>query len=752
MPINLPLEAQEWPIFRVLHRPTWGAGSGGASDGGWAALVTQQPGPERSGMILESYSRALLPQLGTARLVFRYGIFGSKIIGGSQEQNYNQQQGQQWDPAESLDGVPDLAGNEILIQVARTYAPDSEEAAASPSWQLVWWGTCEYQTDEGWGASPIPSGQRTYHCIEALHRLKRWPLKYHGFTGGGLTVANAKGNPGYNVSREGSRILGNKDSAGGTYSTKSGAVAKLHTLSGAGTTWTDTEVINHLLASSRPQGEPLWTLSGATDLFDGTSAWEVEDGDTAWDLLNRIVDRARGRGAVRCEFSQSSDTGSVTPSLVAYAQIEDDITYDDPSSSQVTIQGATSRGTAYEVDVINDHRFVDGSLLLGAAEQYQVDYLESQGEPIEVLVTLSYQDGTLEIGWKTTQEVSYRDLDPKNRTESKWDDVLQLHRLKRGFNCQTGDGNGSGESRCDFKCNDQGQIFIDSVLDTSPAMIKIMDDVPLFLGYNYESVPSRYDGDSAATFGGDPVRMPVKFYIRIDDDEYLEITETGETISPKISTDGFFIETERSGEGYRFFYYETEGNLQSFAQYDSLVITCAIQLPHRVRMATGEAVTGKRRKVITHEGLHLWMAHPSAIWRLDPSTRSNADGSPGKRAAASGATTAGLLRDDRSPLARLHALAVAWYGPLTDLLGNPSDQVLRRNVSWSLRCCGDIASAADYDGGGVIYPDVGELVTFINANGQRLRVMTPVSSFVYDNVTGTTTWTTDWQDLDFRRV
>jgi hypothetical protein len=525
----------------------------------------------------------------------------------------------------------------------------------------------------------------------------------------------------------------------------------LHSLPGAGTTWTDLQVINHLLAASRPPGEPLWQLTGATDLFGGTSSWEVNPGDTAWDLLLRIVDRGRGRGAVRCEFTQAGEDGPVTPILKAYAQIYDTITYDEPGGSQVTIPGAgaQSNNTSVEVDLIGDHRFVPGSLQIGQAEQYQVDYLESMGEPIEVLVTLSYEDGTLEKGWKDSQETAFRDLDPINRTEDKWRDVLQLHRLKRGFTCEVGDGNGAKASRCDYRCSDAGAIGFGDTTDTSPATISILDDVPIFIGYNYENSPVRYDGDAASVYGGDPARSHVRYFVRIDDDEYLEFKEFGETASPRVMPDGFLFETSSADEGYRFFYYETIGNTGAKAQYNSFVVTCALRLPHRVRMATGDK-TGKRRKTIYHEGLHLWMAHPSAIWDLNAADRTTADGSPGKRAAAG--SVQNILRDDRAPLARLHALAVAWYGPLYDLLGNQSDEPIRRGCSWSLRCCGDVASSAEYDGGGVIYPDVGKVVTYLRANGQRLRLMTPVSSFIYDNEAGVTTWTTDWQDLDFRRV
>lgn len=751
MTITLPLEDQIWDLFRVLYRPTWGAGkTTGTSGGGWAVQIMQRPHPESSGFILESYGRSLLPQLGTARLLFRYGRFGQRIIGADAAASRDQQQGQQWDTDTSLTGVPDLAGYEILIQAARAYPATDPRAEEDPAWTLVWWGTCEYQTDEGWGAAHIPAGQRTYHCIDALHRLKRWPLDQHGFVGDGVTIAPAKGHPGYNVSAESSRIQGNRDSTTATFVTKSGCTALMHSMPSAGTTWTDLQVIDNVLAIARQPGEPLWALTGATSLFGGTSAWPVQEGDTAWDILVQIVDRGRGRGAVRCEYTQAEPEGEVVPLLVAYAQLNDNIIFDEPNGSQVTINGATTNGTAVEVNVIGDHRFVPDSLLMGQAEQYQVDYLETQGEPIEVLVTLGYVDSTLEIGWKASQETAFRALDPENRTEDKWRDVLQLHRLVRGFACSVGNGNGGTASHCDYRCNDDGAVTLPTVNDTSPATITLIDDTPLFTGYDYTATPVRYDADANTVFAGDPIREPMRFFVRTASDLFLELKELSEGFNLRNNPDGIHIAASRDSLGYRYFNAGTSGNLNSVRHYNTIVITCALRLPHRVRMATGVEGTARRRKTITHDGLHLWMAHPGAIWDLDSSGRAAGASSPPKRVAA--ADQEGRLRDDRNALSRLHALSVAWYGPLYDLLGQQETEPIRRGCSWSLRCCGDIPTAEDRDGGGVVYPTPGKVVTYLRANGQKLRLMTPVSSYVYDNTVGISTWTTDWQDLDFRRA
>lgn len=753
MTITLPLESQRWPWFRVLTRDSWGAsGASGVSGGGWQPQIMQRPQPNQSGLILLSYSRALFPQTGTARIAFRYGKFLDRFIGASAASEASLKAGGTWDPTTDELEIPDFTGKEIRIQAAPRGLDDDP---SSLEWETVFWGTCEYQTDEGFGGADFPSGMRTYHCADALFRLKRWPLDQHGFidTGsGGSVISPAKGHPGWNVKPGAPGVTaGNKAVSGGLWTTQSGGSAVYHCMPGAGSLWTEEGAINNALAISRPLGEPLFTLSGATDLFEAESGIEVEEGATAWSVLEALCRRGRGKGAIRVEWTETSAEGALTPLLKVYAQLAYDINYQEPSSGgTVSIYGAVTNSTAVDVDVIGDHRFVPDSLVLGEAEQYQYDYTESLGEKIQTLATIAYEDSTLEKAWTDDEKDEFIALDPANRTDIRWRPVYQLHRLVRGFDCTVKNGNNSGSGRCDFQCDDTGLIVLPATSPTSPLTIKVMDDLPLYDGYEYDSTPVRSDGDSAATYAGTPPRRDPMVMVRNDDANYISIESMEPGVSFKIGWDGFLVGVSNDqGAGLRFFGDTGESDLQSVYEYDQLVMTIGIELPHRVRMATGNP-NGKRKLRIIHRDIHLWVAHQGAIWDLD-SANEDAGASPAKRAAASGTTGyAGLLRDDRDALARLHYLAVAWYGPLQNLLTGENEST-RRGAQWSLRCCGDIPTSELYDGGGVVYPDVGQVVQYLYTNGQKLNIQTPVSSYTYDNEQGITTWVTDWQDLDFRQ-
>ncbi len=744
MTITLPLENQRWPRFRLLTTARWGGTT--TSDGGWKIEAMERPGIRASGFILVNYTRSLLPQLGTAEIVFRFGMFSGIPKGASAESLARMRAGQNWTPGTDKLALPDLKDKEIRIQVAY---PDANGDVDDGSWRTVWWGTCEYQIDKGWGGAGVPSGERTYHCLDAFARTKRWFLDRHGFKNASRTIAPAAGHPGYNVSRGGgpAQLAGNKDSTSASWSAVGEVAGALFCLPGSGNSWTDIDAVNEALTNHRPSGEPHWVPGGATDLFNTYSPWPVQEGDTVFDLVARVFNRARGRGVVLPDFSESSPTGPLTCLLTVFAQVYQNIAYDDPAASQVTINGAAQRGTAVDVELIGDHRLVPGSLELGDAQQYRVDYLVSQGEQIEVCGTLEHGI-TLEEGWSDAEQTAFLALDADKRISERWRPLYQLHRLKRTFNMELSNGNSSGISSADYRCTDAGQITTaradDAIGDTAPSMVEILDDLPLYDGYKYDTQPpTREDGQSAVAFNGTPARRePMVMFRDGEEDRFIRVDSLSYGVQFKIMPDGFMLLcADDQATGLRKLG-DDDSSLQQDRRFDSAVFTVGFRLPHRVRMASGKP-NGARRMVITHRDIHLWLSHPSAIWKLDDTNSDNAPAYPPKRI---GGSSYSIIRDDRSALARLHALAAAWYLPTRNSSGQ--EQFKHRNASWSLRCCGDIPSSTAYDGGGVVYPTLGKVVHLLKANGEHIECNSVVSSISYDNTNGTTTWTTDWMDLD----
>lgn len=77
----------------------------------------------------------------------------------------------------------------------------------------------------------------------------------------------------------------------------------------------------------------------------------------------------------------------------------------------------------------------------------------------------------------------------------------------------------------------------------------------------------------------------------------------------------------------------------------------------------------------------------------------------------------------------------------------------RAYASWAINDCGLLPwFIGDPLGGNsqqsIYYPTLGQLVKTIKAAGTSYNVNTPITRVHYDHINGTTTWSTDWQELD----
>lgn len=784
--ITLPLVRQLWPDLRILTKRRWSDSNTNprASDGSWVVWpVTRQGAGNAFGMMgfrVIDFDRAALPMIGRARLGFRFGMIDRQIVGATPESIGRAATGTPWDPATDAVQAPDLDMHEVRIQAAER---DSD------AYRTVWWGQVETQQTVGWTAALFPSGERVYHCVDGLARASRWRLDRHGYAvlvnGSYSTLGRVRGHPGYNVKKMTShftRILGNRNPS--QWDTEGGLQADYHTWGGQGTgiaadRWTDLQAVEHALVATRPSGEPWFQLLGFTTLLAGYAAWPVSEGETAQEFTNRVCKRERGKGLVFVDWNDDSadPTGPLTVCLRCRSPFRRNIVWTDPPTAAV--QTITVPGTTIAVDLIGDHRAVSESIRLSDKDQYRLDALETVGEYIEVLATLSYIDGlngsspnkegaSLNRRWSSTDQTAFRALAEEKRIDERWRPVYQLHGLPYNWNGTLGDGNGGltvGMTRGDYRCNNAGQIVAPSAPPTaavgedvayltemtSPPLISIMASIPLYEGFKYNvTVPVRWDG---AAESGDANRRPTMEMVRISANRYAKVSELTGNFAKSIDNDGIFLaETSDDGSGARYFSDTSFSSLAAEFNYTDLVFTVCLRLPHRVRLYSGRPPSDPecaRRMLNVHPDLHLWLAHPGAIWDLDGTTGDAATGHTPKRGAANGSNTAGpgILRDDRAELARLHALSWAWYGSA------------RRAATWALRCCGFLPSFEAYlddrepdfsdDPETVLYPAMGELVATLATNGQTETLDTPITRICYDNESGITKWETDWAALEF---
>jgi hypothetical protein len=750
MTIMLPLTTLTPPLWRILQADTWNST--------WNVLVaTKLVGNNwTQGFFVEEFWRSCIPEPGQATIRYDMGLIDGQVYGvdnnGVEQDNIN------------------LIGNCIRIQCA----PDPGDNS-TPAWRTVWVGVVELHEDTIAPGGDTLIGSRKYHCLDLLTSFtKKQPLNRHGMYINGTFFVNAYGHPGYNSANWDGRILGNRESTGVTWyqsgfplpwdtdnllttpvDVKTVFRSKLlcHSNFGGGTTWTDLQAIENALASSRVPNTPFFYITGQTTLINGANsnnAWPIEDGMNAWDFLSDMFKRQRGRGVAFLDWDDDSanPTGPLTVYIRLNPQTKDDITYTPIVGSADSIPGATTASTTVAVDLMGDHRNVSATFALGHRNQHAYDYVESLGEKIQVLATLDYASGptdgsrTLDRRWSDQDATDFAnakaaDINRVKQT-SRWDAVYQLHGLRKDW-LGTGSSGSGSTGRCDYRCDDSGALLIPggtSQPDTAPDVVTVLQDLPLYVGYNYAaSTPVRYDG--AAETEAPSRRRPLLMvrdptdntkFIRCDDDFYscsVRVTQYG-------------IEIVHSGDqsaGLRFF----DGTAHNINQ---LVVTVGLEMPYRVRMANGD-INGARKKQLFHRGLHFWVAHELAIWDLSDVTVT-AIGAIAKRGAS-------FLRDDRAKLAREHAMACSWY----------LNQ--RRTATWQLKACGFLPGFYQDDGNGnsaatiTAYPTIGQVVTTLKAAGHGANssdpytINTPITKVHFTNRSnGVTTWITDWSDLDLR--
>lgn len=791
MTVTLPYRNETRPLFRVLTADTWGGGI--ASGGTWTVepsfdkFTTAKP--YAFGFEVLFASRVCLPAVGEARIRFRYGLIDGRIVAPSDATFQRERAGTAWNPSTDTLTIPDLRRKEIRIQAAPRVG-DNE----TPAWRTVWWGQCEFMEDRDAAGAPIPMGERIYHCVDGFYRTKRWPLNRHGFyllePDGTNTRKGERaiGHPGYNSVDSLGITRGNKETSGDSFDPTKNDLGKggdgrynvgYHVWDGAGAIWTDRQAIEHAINVSRPLDQPVFLLSGTTQLYTNGegSPYEVFDEDSAWDFASRACRRQRGRGVAFVDWEDDSGqpTGALTISIRVRPQLLGDVTYTVPGTSTHTvIPGATTAATTVEVDLIGDHRNAEKTFSLGDRDQHRVDYLESLGEKIQVLVTLSRYDGedekiSLDNRWLKADEDTFSAITRFKRVDERWRPVFQLYGIPRTWGAKAGDHN-RGKiipyHRVDYRCLDDGTIAFpggagpvppNNTWDTDPILIEVLPDLPLLEGYDYKTKTiARKDAQDEK---GTPQRRPPMILLRLAENRYILGEEARQPMTINVGHDGIFMycpgDVDRTGA------YRTVGDrskaLGSAYNNNQIGCTVGLALPHRVRLATagtdadGKTLTGasiRRRLSLRHDSLHLWLASPGAIWDLDSNsttvTRVFGQGSAGLRNAAAGSTDSpGILRDDRGILAKRHALSCEWF--LRE----------RRTATWGLRACGLLPSFEYADGNGAVggttpYPTLGYVVTALSAAGQDSVINTPITSITYDNEEGLTTWTTDWGELDFQ--
>ena len=683
------------------------------------------------------FGRRCLPDEGEAVLQFDYGRIDAR----------------DYAPTSMLD----LRTYEIRIEQALPDTADPLTKAPIKNWKTVWKGQCVARNDLCLPGSTVPIGVMQYHCKDDLHRTAQWNLNRHQFWDG--TTANVGddrqglfGHPGYNRMR-GNRLVGNHKSTTPQDPGFAGFHAHTHPGANDADTWTDLQTVQGAIACATPRVgaaagptylAPWFTVSDPLGALGGSQAWPIDRDTKLRDLLCMILDRRRGRGVAFADWDEAGDV--LTPVLRIRAQFRANLYLVLPSGAVFNVLGADSfSATLRTVDLQGDCTLgEDGPNLFRLTEESETlyDRLVCECDRIRVLITVGADDLCFEKRYSATEITAYAAVssDAHLANASRFHHVYRTWGLPLAWNFQAGKGLGpalASPIRCDYRTQDNGTIYAPTGRPSSPLLVSIVDDLPLYSGYTYAgATPARWDGANELST---PEALPVQVWIRASqaNDRWNDAATQGEIHITRGGNDGQTDLTFHDSEsaGLRFW----ERNAAA-----TVALTIAVDLPDRLQMAlNADGVTvPKKVKTLNLNGLALHLAHPHAIWSLDETTTSDG-GFAARRQAGLGQVDGnhpGILRDDRDRLAKILYLAREWF-------------LRPRNPVTYARDCGGFAGAwTDDQGTRHTFEQLGDFIGTLRYSGRQIDCNSPITGMDYDRATRRTTWIANWADFDWKAI
>lgn len=783
-----PLFNSEPPEFRVLYRASFGASEGPTDDASisatdWTTLV-QPPDIATGGVELIHIRRRSLPEIGTAEFRYLYGKFaGGNIIKG-----------------------PDLKRWEVRLQLRPFGSTDEAD------WKTEFWGYVDVQEDQFLAGSTTAQGSTVYRCVDGFARATKWFMNRHGMDGrlanvGGDVYVRPElyGNPGYNyqLATDGP-VLGNKS----RWSYQRGSsLVMAHTWQGAFASadpnnnlykWSEWDAILHACRATRPTGEPEFKLlEGSAEGYGMFNPIDVNPSTSVFDFVTGRTRRNRGLGVVT-PWWVDKPSGAIQVGFKVTPPYKDNVFYADPvtgAASYGYVTGSDSAGTTYLNEaglpllvLQGNHQVIDRMMNWSDSETHLHDYVETVGEQMEIVVTLSYKNNTdkdyydpaktkcLQARWSSTDATSFEALPTKSRIMQYWDFVWQSHGLPRDWYGQAGDGYTLGTShRVDWSCADDGTLFVPGNAEAyiaSACMVEVQGSLPFYQGYKYDgATPVRTDNSQQQ---GAPSRRPMVVYLNLVDTSdrwYLpngqmpsdlpdpKFTPQAAGFSPEVTihSDAMMVMSRLGMElGLRYFANKASA-IGSIYDVSQLAFTVSLKMPYRVRMCTTTVSTdapnlpagklkdwkkAKRSKTVYVPGTHLWLADYQAIYDLKQNDYVVEQGfAPLRGALGSTNTAPALLRDDRRRLVIYHTMIATWY------------MTPRRRVVFGFKTCALMNQQMIKDGNWATpvsfnFPKMGDYQHQLSASGQTLDVGTVVTGIDYEHQAGETRFETDWYDIE----
>jgi len=207
-----------------------------------------------------------------------------------------------------------------------------------------------------------------------------------------------------------------------------------------GEVWTNRDIVEYYLRTQAPVAIEC-DIDGMVDAIDELENEWPQNG-TAWSMICNLIDRRHG--LVFFPYVDSNDkiilhiTSLVDQPLVYGAGTL------PPNPKQIQFTLPTSG--------VEEHLTLDVSCRFTTLSRY--DEIVIRGNRVQVMFTVSYADGTLQKGWTSDLETTYRQGGTATtgkdadffRTQFRFEDVFALHVVPRDWDGTVQDGIGGGGS------------------------------------------------------------------------------------------------------------------------------------------------------------------------------------------------------------------------------------------------------------------------------------------------------------------
>lgn len=435
-----------------------------------------------------------------------------------------------------------------------------------------------------------------------------------------------------------------------------------------GVVWTAKDVAEYLVGYFKPSGMTITLGGGGLTALASLKLPRVRAaGQSAYALLNQVIDRRRGLG-----WWLDATAANGTVELKVFTTVGQDVAVGSArvpaNNDQVTLDLDTLDGLGGGV-VAGEARFE-----LDTMSAY--DRIVIAGERMQTMFTLSPGDTNLTAGWTVAEQNEYKagstasgataeQNDAERKTE-KHRHVYTTFKIPKTWDLKAGNGQGGTKAAVNPYLDTLAAIRNNRQSDQRTWGLRLLRALPLKkpatagtltpefrdpMAFIYDESKSAWRSVDSETFADDvtgSLRM-------LDDEQGVEVRMNPAHLLGKGQWTEVSPAPAASAKSPKY-------------DYQKLVVTVALELDARpsvfvdLKQGLG-AIDPTRTLFIEVPNAHLWYCTPGTVTDIEKGQLKSATAAELRTAQGLPANTADqVLRDDGPYLRQIAALAKAWYG------------------------------------------------------------------------------------------